>query len=203
MPANIQPRVTQYIAQLIVLWVLGQALTSWLCHKKWNFIFCEVSARPALDFGMTVETLCAAFRVYFAFASQNITILYIFSQLFFHLSFGSLKQKVTLGVNICIIPSIKYSPRVVSVQLWLGFGPNRSQKKNWSFFSVQFECRTQEGFNGEEEGGEELDLGLLLLPGLDGVEEPHGVEQPHRHVAPFLLLPVHLQQKCCSETERN
>ena len=68
-------------------------------------------------------------------------------------------------------------------------------KKNWSFFSVHLECQTQDGFNVEEEGGEELDLGLLLLPGLDGVEEPHGVEQPHRHVAPFLLLPVHLQQK--------
>ena len=78
---------------------------------------------------MTVETLCAAFRVYFAFASQNITILYIFSQLFFHLSFGSLKQKVTLGVKICIIPSIKYSLRAISVQLWLGFEPNWSQKR--------------------------------------------------------------------------
>ena len=140
MPANIQPRVSQYIAQLIVLWVLGQALTSWLCHKKWNFIFCEVSARPALDFGMTVETLCAAFRVYFAFASQNITILYIFLQLFFHLSFGSLKQKVTLGVKICIIPSIKYSLRAISVQLWLGFEPNWSQKRTRAFSVTLNQC---------------------------------------------------------------
>ena len=53
------------------------------------------------------------------------------------------------------------------------------------------------GLHGEEEDGaeeKELDLGLLLLPRLNGVEEPHGVEQPHRHVAPLLLLTVHLQK---------
>lgn len=50
----------------------------------------------------------------------------------------------------------------------------------------------QGGLHGEGDDGEELDLGLLLLPRLDGVEEPHGVEQPHRHVAPLVLLPVHL-----------
>jgi len=50
--------------------------------------------------------------VYFAFTSQNITILYIFSQLFLSLVFW-----VTLRVEIFIIPSMKFSPMVNSVQL--------------------------------------------------------------------------------------
>ena len=68
-------------------------------------------------------------------------------------------------------------------------GHKKNLMGNLSFFSVHLELWTQEDFNG---GEEELDLGLLLLPRLDGVEEPHGVEQPHRHVAPLVLLPVHL-----------
>ena len=47
----------------------------------------------------------------------------------------------------------------------------------------------------EPQSSEALDLRLLLLPGLDGVEEPHGVEQTHRHVAAFLLLTIHLKKE--------
>ena len=47
----------------------------------------------------------------------------------------------------------------------------------------------------EAQSNEALDLRLLLLPGLDGVEEPHGVEQTHRHVAAFLLLTIHLKKE--------
>ena len=47
---------------------------------------------------------------------------------------------------------------------------------------------------GGLQGEEELDLGLLLLPGLDGVEEPHGVEKTHSSAPSLRLLPLHLQQ---------
>ena len=93
--------------EFCILWS-GCQSRPWLCYDRWN----------------------AAFRAYFCilpFTSQNITILYSLSQLFCHMSFGSLKQKVTLGIEIWITPSIKYQPRANSIQLWLGFEPNWSQ----------------------------------------------------------------------------
>ena len=52
----------------------------------------------------------------------------------------------------------------------------------------------QGGLHGEGDDGEELDLGLLLLPCLYGVEEPHGIEETHSSVSSLRLLPLHLQQ---------
>ena len=126
---------------------------------------------------------------------HRISRFFTFSRnFFFHLSFGSL-----WGSKSSSFPPWSFHQWSILSNYDLDL--SRIGHKNRTGKLELLLCPLR--VHGEEEGGKELDLGLLLFPRLDGVEEPHGVEQPHCHVAPFVLLPVHLQKKYCWETERN
>ena len=106
---------------MFMKWKLGRTRT-------WNLVWQDV-------------TLCAGFRVYFAFFSQNIThdslnfvTTSLYSDFSLHLSlvFWVTKAKghfVGLQCRHYILPSMEYSPRAMLIQIWLGSELNGSQKE--------------------------------------------------------------------------